>query len=573
MNISSKAFLGLIVFLSLTISSANAQHYNNYKLNGKVKSFYIKTYDNSKDGYLDTINPSEYVFVDFQNRKETKIYKKNERELERSVTYYNENKNIILDSDFFNRNIVEVNKYYYDLKGNNIKLEQYQNDSIESTIFYKYDRFSNLIEEFTDYNGKSSYSVLYTYDSNNNHISTSYVNYEYEGFSSYEVMEYNKKGQLIKEYSPETKDYYTIYKYDKKGNLIEEIEYENNECSSKTIYKYNSKNKRIKEESYSKNKLSSTSNFIYDSLNRMIQRIFWMEEFNSIPTKEVVKFDKKGRLIKRKTYRVNAPYRIQTYKYKGDNLIQEIVDEPTDPYNQTQKFEYTFNPDNTLSRKFRYSYVGGVRESIKWEESVIEEYYYNREKQNTFIKTIELYSENITSDSLIYENGLLIKRFDEENNNIQTTYKYDEKGRLLEEDIDGFYRKRIIYKYDNDTLIYKQIDIIRDNKLDYSVTETWEYDSNKRLIIYIYNHPNFSSLTNYFYDSKGKLQKTISKNNKVVTNTISNYKYKLFSRDYEILFEEPSKVMNIYYKYDDKGNLLEERYPFKLVRYEYEYYE
>ncbi|MDD4739472.1 MAG: hypothetical protein PHG98_05930, partial [Bacteroidales bacterium] len=105
MNIPSKAFLGLIVFLSLT-SYINAQYYNEYNLNGKVKSFYKKTYDNSKDGYLDTINPSEQIFVDFQNRKETKNHKKNVK-ANISVKYYDENKNIILDSIYTKRDYVE----------------------------------------------------------------------------------------------------------------------------------------------------------------------------------------------------------------------------------------------------------------------------------------------------------------------------------------------------------------------------------------------------------------------------------------------------------------------------------
>ena len=72
MSIPLKAFLGLIVLLCLTIL-ANAQSLNDYKLKGKVKSFYKKTYEDSKDGYLDTITPSESIFVDFQNLKETKI--------------------------------------------------------------------------------------------------------------------------------------------------------------------------------------------------------------------------------------------------------------------------------------------------------------------------------------------------------------------------------------------------------------------------------------------------------------------------------------------------------------------
>ncbi len=568
MNIPSKAFLGLIVFLSLT-SYINAQYYNEYNLNGKVKSFYKKTYDNSKDGYLDTINPSEQIFVDFQNRKETKNHKKNVK-ANISVKYYDENKNIILDSIYTKRDYVEITKFYYDLKGKRLKNEEYRNDSIQSITTYKYDGFDNLIERLTDYNDKSSQRIFYTYDSKNNETSnTCYSSYfEPETY----IREYNKKGQMIKKYSPNTKNNYTLFKYDQKGNLIKEIEYDDNEYISKKIYIYNSQNKLTKEKSYLYNELSSTKTYIYDSLNREVQTISWKKELYFKPIKDYVKFDGKGRLIEIKTYRVDAPPRIQSFIYKGNNLVQEIVDEPSDSYNQTHKIEYTYNTDNTLSRKVRYSYVDGVRENIKWKESEVEEYSYNSKKQNTFIKNIVVYPHYIGNDSLIYENGLLDRRFDYENNNIQTSYKYDEKGRLIEEDINNSNRTLITYKYGNDTLICKREEIYRADTLDYCVIEKWEYNSNKKLIENIYNHPYFSTKTNYFYNSKGKLKKTISKNNEGY-NIISNYKYKLFSKDYTIIYSDSSNIKNVYYKYDDKGNLIEERHPSYLVKFEYEYYE
>lgn len=570
MSTMNKTIIGLIVFLLFSTSNIKAQSLNDYKLNGKVKSFYKKTYENSKDGYLDTITPSEYVFVDFQNRKETEIHKKNER-ANRSVKYYDENRDCILDSVYTKRDYVEITKFYYDIKGKRLKDELYSNDSIQSITTYKYDISNNLVEKFTDYNGKSSHRVLFTYDSNKNHTSTYSYNNNLE-FSSF-VIEYNKKGLKVKDYSPETKNNFTLFKYDKKGNLIKEIEYLNNECVEKTIYIYNSLNKLIKDKHYFGKELSSTETYIYDSLNREVQTISWEKELYITPTKEVVRFDKKGRLIENKIYRADAPPIIHRLKYKNDNLVLEIFDEPSDPNNQTRKIEYSYNTDNLLSRKVRYIYSDNIRKKIKWEESEVEEYYYNNENQNTIIKTTRIFPDYNSTDSLIYEYGLLIKRFNCENNNIQTTYKYDNKRRLIEEDIYDYNRNLITYKYDKDTLIYQRDfrDKI-DDRGNIIITNEWKYDSNKRLIEHIYNHPYSSSKTNYFYNSKGKLKKTIYKDNEGHNNT-SRYKYKLFSKDYKIINSDPSNIKNVYYKYDDKGNLIEERHPSYMVRFEYEYYE
>ena len=100
----------------------------------------------------------------------------------------------------------------------------------------------------------------------------------------------------------------------------------------------------------------------------------------------------------------------------------------------------------------------------------------------------------------------------------------------------------------------------------------WKYDSNKRLIEYAYNYPYFSSKVNFFYNSKGKLIRGIINDNEG-NIIISDYKYKPFSKDYTIVYSDNSNIENVYYKYDDIGNLVEERHPSYLVRFEYEYYE
>jgi len=510
MNTMNKTIIGLIVFLLFSTSNIKAQSLNDYKLNGKVKSFYEKTYKNSKVGYLDTITPSEYVFVDFQNRKEKKIHKENER-ANKSVKYYDGNLNCFLDSVYTKDNYVEITKHYYDLNGKCIKSVMYNDDSIKSITNYRYDEFDNLLEKFTDNNEKSSHRVLYTYDSNNNQTSTYSYHNDVE-FSSY-VIEYNKKGQKIKDYSPEEKNNYNIFEYDKRGNLIKKIEYDDNKYRAKTIYVYNSENKLTNKKSYFENKLSSSITYIYDSSKRIIQTIKWEEKSSITDNKETVRFDKKGRILERKIYRVAATPMTHKFKYENNNLVQEIYDEPTDSYNQSHKIDYFYNQDNTLSRKVRYSYIDGVGKKIKWKENEIEEYYYNSEKQNNFIKTTRVYPYYISNDSLIYKNGLLIKRFDCDKNKHQTIYKYDEIGRLIDEDLNGYDRRRKIYKYNNDTLIYQLEEIYSKDTLDYCIINEWKYDSNKRLIEHIYNHPYSSSKTNYFYNSKGKLKKTIYKDN------------------------------------------------------------
>ncbi len=576
MNISSKAFLGLIVFLSLTISSANAQYYNNYKLNGKVKSFYIKKYDNSKDGYLDTITPSEYVFVDFQNRKETKIHKKNER-ANISVKYYDENKNIILDSIFYSRNNVEFTKYYYNSNHILIKKDDYFNDSIISTTTYKYDNANNLLEETLIFNSGDSNILIYTYDSNNNQTSMNRY-YRNKKISS-DIIEYNNKGQKVKDYDNETINDFNLFEYDKRGNLVKEIAYIDNEVIGENIFIYNSQNKIIKEKSYYNNELTSIITYTYDKNNRITKTRQWGRPRDFTIEKETLKLDDNGRVIEKKKYCFDDSPTIQQFFYKGNNLVQEVNYDPSDSYNQTSKIEYTYNPDNTLSRKVWYSCVDGVRENIKWKESKAEKYYYNDNRENILIKkTYSMSPDVLFTDSLIYFNNTLIKIFSysnlNEKNTTPTTYKYDEKKRLIEEGTYGYNRERIIYKYNDDTLIYKCKERYdSDGKLDYQLINEWKYDSNKRLIEHTYNQTNQSSKTKYFYNSKGKLKKEIYNDGLIENVIVKRYKYKLFSKDYKVIYSDSSNIKNVYYKYDNKGNLIEERHPAYLVKYEYEYYD
>lgn len=575
MNIPSKAFLGLIVFLSLT-SYINAQYYNEYNLNGKVKSFYKKTYDNSKDGYLDTINPSEYVFVDFQNRKETKIHKKNES-ANISFKYYDENKNIILDSIFYSRNNVEVTKYYYNSNHILIKKDDYYNDSIISTTTYKYDNANNLLEETLIFNSGDSNILIYTYDSNNNQTSMNRY-YRNKKISS-DIREYNNKGQKVKDYDNETINDFNLFEYDKRGNLIKEIAYIDNEVIGENIFIYNTHNKRIKEKSYYNNELTSIITYSYDKNNRITKTKQWGLPRDFTIEKEIFKLDDKGRVIEKKKYCFDDSPTIQQFIHKGNNLVQEVNYDPSDSYNQTSKIEYTYNPDNTLSRKVWYSCVDGVRENIKWKESKAEKYYYNDNRENILIKkTYSMNPDVLFTDSLIYSNNMLTKKYFYTNliekNTTPTTYKYDEKKRLIGEGTYGYNQERIIYKYNDDTLIYKcEERYDRDGKLEYQLINEWKYDSNKRLIEHTYNQTNQSSKTKYFYNSIGKLKKEIYKDNLIENVIIKTYKYKLFSKNYKIIYSDSSNIKNVYYKYDDKGNLIEERHPAYIEKFEYEYYE
>ncbi|MBP1646226.1 MAG: hypothetical protein H6Q16_1801 [Bacteroidetes bacterium] len=576
MNISSKAFLGLIVFLSLTISSANAQYYNNYKLNGKVKSFYIKTYDNSKDGYLDTITPSEYVFVDFQNRKETQKHKESKK-AKISIKYYDENKNIILDSIFYSRNNVVVTKYYYNSNHKLIKKDDYFNDSIESITNYKYDNANNLLEETLIFNSGDSNILTYTYDSNNNQ--TSMNRYYHNKKISCDITEYNYKGQKVKDYDYETINDFNLFQYDKRGNLVKKITYIDNEVIGENIFIYNSHNKIIKEKSYYNNELTSLITYSYDNFDRIINTKQWGLPRDFTIEKETFKLDDKGRVIEKKTYCFDDSPTIQQFFYKGYNLVQEVNYDPSNYNYKKKKIEYIYNPDNTLSEKIKYFDAGKFEENDNWEKSTIEKYYYNENKENILIKkTYSLDPEGVYTDSLIYSNNMLTKKYfytnRNKNNTTPRTYKYDEKKRLIEEETDGYNQERIIYKYNDDTLIYKcEERYDSDGKLDYQLINEWKYDSNKRLIEHTYNQTNQSSKTKYFYNSKGKLKKEIYKDDLIENFIVKRYKYKLFSKDYKVIYSDPSNIKNVYYKYDNKGNLIEERHPAYIEKFEYEYYE
>lgn len=580
MNTMNKTIIGLIGFLVFS-SNLMSQFYvkeslRDYKFNGKVRSCYIKTFENYIDGCLDTINPSEYSIVDFTQRKVEVINPKKEQKKLKIVRYYDENYNRSLDSIYYKNKTIETVKYNFNDKNKCIKRIVYIDDSLFSTKDYIYDLSDNLIEDILDYKGSSKHKVLYTYDSNNNNTSK-YSYYNNSEFSRY-VIEYNSKGQKVKGYDPTNKEIYTLFKYDKKENLICKKEYQEKQNVSRIEYSYDRNNNLIKEKSYFDNKLESSTTYIYDSSGREIQTIGWNADMYYKQIKNITKLDSKGRIIESKIYRKDCPPIINKFKYENNNLLQEIYEEPTDSYNQSYKIDYKYEKNNTLSQKTKYSYKDGSGNKTEWKISNIEDYYYNNKGKNIKIKSTSFIFNYSVTDSLIYRNDMLIRGYSYDNdyidNTITTTYKYDDKKRLIEKKINGNSKDNNIYKYNDDTIIYESNErYSKDGELEFRISNEWKYDSYKRLVEYIYNHPSYYTKTYYFYNKKGKLKKEIYKNtvdNQVIT---SNYKYKKNGKGYQITYDYSADIENKYYSYDKKGNLIEERSPREIIRYEYEYFE
>jgi hypothetical protein len=224
--------------------------------------------------------------------------------------------------------------------------------------------------------------------------------------------------------------------------------------------------------------------------------------------------------------------------------------------------------------------------------AIVSEEYFEYDKQNRLLKySFYVYGYNQLNNEEIPNNK------DEYISTIKT-FKYDEKGNLIEETLDnisGDVFKKYIYKYDRNgnkieegsCLNYKGVDVIAE--CDYDPSEGWKYDDKNQIIKeFQIGEWMMSNNTDTFYQYDMNGRKIDTKGYFIKIDTVLVYHFKYEYDDFGNQIKEEQVVGNYRFsdfgfynreekKYDKFQNLLLQEYitatneRIKVVKYNYLY--
>jgi hypothetical protein len=98
-----------------------------------------------------------------------------------------------------------------------------------------------------------------------------------------QTFEYDAKGKLIKEYTPE---YKPNYKYNAKGLMIEKMIGTGGKYKEKTTYQYDAKNNLIKESEIASGKVKEYDEYFYDKQSFLIRKVHVVPGVGSYPERK-----------------------------------------------------------------------------------------------------------------------------------------------------------------------------------------------------------------------------------------------------------------------------------------------
>lgn len=295
----------------------------------------------------------------------------------------------------------------YNPQGRKIEKIFYEEDgNISSKETWKYDEQGNLLE-----NNRDSY---------------------YEGVHSFSLLtcKYDEKGNKIEEiWDSNSSSTKFIWKYNEKEELIEYIRYEDETVSRKRkriYYEVGERGNRVKTiwYQYELGKAFNVERY-YNEHEKLIEAIYY-EENGNISSKETWKYDDKGNLIEHIEYNKNGKIdlkRTSKYDDKGNKIEATYYD------NQIGKEFFKYNDKGNLIEKIWYNRNGKIRAKKTWkydDKGNEMERYEGRQDRKKWQEAFSKFT---------YENNrTTIERVRYTNGNISSeeTWKYDEKGKLIE---------------------------------------------------------------------------------------------------------------------------------------------
>ncbi|MBQ9609217.1 MAG: hypothetical protein IJV15_07230 [Lachnospiraceae bacterium] len=227
------------------------------------------------------------IYYDYdENGNMTKVtyhYTYNDKDSVARILSYDENQNLIKDSNYIDGEYAFGEEYEYDESGKLTKSSSYQAWGISSLSTYEYDNSGRITKKKSNlYNTDSKsfgYSYyVYEYDDKGNMINETYYNsdsdFSSERFSYYYIYDYDKDGNMTKATfydADNVKSSYFEYEYDGSGNMIKYGRYEADGSVDGFYigYTYDNNNNLIKETTYPVDGDSYNTYYDYDNKGRV----------------------------------------------------------------------------------------------------------------------------------------------------------------------------------------------------------------------------------------------------------------------------------------------------------------
>ena len=480
----------------------------------------------------------------------------------RAVFKFDDAENLIESTQYDHGGIITYKSTYaYDEAGNKMEEVQYYGDDIYRRYEYEYEE-SGKWKKFVEYNGQGdifSYGE-YEYDEAGHVLKDEYHGIA-EGIEHYYTYQYryNEAGYIEKEIcyvEDGSIGYWHEYKYDEVGHQLSELAYGSDGIYRRIECKYDKNGEVIKRTCIKDGEVTSHSEYCRDEWGNVTEERSLGKEWHDtyeyeyetiyVPscqyTQAVVvnkkeyhdgeltaetEYDKAGNETKHTCYKSDGSIYVQD-KYTYDNVGNLIVHESiSGEYNSKETYEYDAAGDmigrreyfdDDLYRRWEYEYDAAGR---------------------------------VKSDTVYNADGDMCGGKVHE-------YEYDEEGNVTSDVTSGFYNPNMDinirqvfysdeYQYDKAGNMIKRISYITDD--EYLMSE-WEYDEKGRLLTEIEYYDDGVSIRTkdeYEYDSDGKRIKRIR-------------------MEYEKTEKEITE-----YRYDEWGNLIEEKTGAESNTYEYEY--
>ena len=356
-------------------------------------------------------------------------------------------------------------------------------DPLNNTTTNTYDNFGNKTKEILA-NGST---YIYNYDKLNRLTGKSYQ----EGSNSILLESYSYPQQTDGTSKQTTRVYFsdtdyadTTYIYDFAGRLLRTINPDGGVVNN--TYLANGLAATVTDAR------GSTTYFEYNPMNQMAKR--WIPHDDSLYSLSEWQYDGAGRVTQETNY-VNAlakgvtpsgPVAIKNHTYNIDNTVKDII------INGAGKTSYLYNNDGLISQETR------LQEGTRSQQT---DYTYN-------------YRGNIATSTVYAENKDLGGRPDDTDlYGISTIYSYDINSNL--EKVIYANGETVGYEYD---LLNRQTaekrNILNENNISMAVSNTTSYDNMGNVTATADEKGN---TTNYFYNSRGFLQRLANAQNAVTS--------------------------------------------------------
>lgn len=433
----------------------------------------------------------------------------------------------------------------YDMLGRMIT----STDGMGNTTEYTYNGLDQILKKkvpfYIDNSGKMNYTeYIYNYDAAGN------LESEHVTSGTTSKYEYDYRGNVI---HTETGDQSADYVYDNVGNMIQystaggtqvhKYDYDvlnritkyTDALGNSESYTYDSNMDMIKKTDRNGKNITYT----YDGLHRMLtEKAEGAENSWTYGLTGGVLSETNSNAVKTYTYNDKGLVESETAKIGSDAFkISRIYDsrgnDREDSYYKNgtlyQKYKYVYDNKNRIDSvydvnvssnaesqkvKYYYDYNDNVK-SVYYGNNTYNTYSYNAANLITGMDLIRK-SDSSKLEHLVYNyrlDGNMLNKTESYNScNTETTYSYDDAGRLSKEDVksDGE-NFNIAYTYDT----AGNRSSMKLSGYSGNYTENYSYDKNNKLLSSVKDYGTTSAYTNYTYDKNGNQTKVekYSKNN------------------------------------------------------------